>query len=83
MDSILHPDVDMIWNFWPFTIVVWLPIRGALNFILLPAYVLTWWYSTLWNLINENVWRFFYYSFWVGFIISESLLTWFIPFYFL
>ena len=78
-----HPIVEIFWNFWPFTFFFWLPARFGLNSIFLPLWLLTWWYSTLWNLINESIWRIFYWAFWLIFIASESLLTWFVPLFFL
>ena len=50
-----HPIVDIIWNFWPVSMIVITPLRVSLNIIFFPIYFFTWWTPLLWNFIFENM----------------------------
>ena len=50
----LHPNIAIIWNFWPLSMLVWTPLRVALNVVFSPIYVFTFWIPFLWNLIFEE-----------------------------
>ena len=49
--TITHPDIKMIWNFFPFDFIIWGPIKWTLNvlgfFFWLPA----WPFYEMWNVI--------------------------------
>ena len=47
-----HPDVGIIWNFYPFNWFVLPPIDWLLNIILFPITLLTWPLWVLWNLFT-------------------------------
>ena len=49
-----HPNVDIIWNFFPLSLLVWNPIRAALNFIFGILYVPFLPVIILWNLFPEG-----------------------------
>ena len=49
-----HPDVELIWNIWPLSVVVITPIREALNFLFALINIWVWWVPVLWNLLLEN-----------------------------
>ena len=53
---ITHPEVEVLWNVWPFTIFFWTPVRLVLNFFFLfldiPLFFM--WYP--WNLFAETNW---------------------------
>ena len=56
METIIdhHPSVDIIWNFFPLSLLVWNPIRAALNFIFMVFYVPALPIITIWNLFPEG-----------------------------
>ena len=52
MESIInHPDVEMIWNFWPLDLVLWFPLKTSLNIIFFWAYPFFFPFFTVWNFI--------------------------------
>ena len=78
------PDVQYIWNIWPYTWlpVFWLVPRTLLNIIIFPIYLVVWWVPILWNFIFEELTRLAWYgSAWlvIGFGQTWMLLN---PFYF-
>ena len=60
MESISnHPNVELFWNIWPISLLVWLPFRWILNFIIFPIYIFTWWVPFGSNLIFETLFAVF------------------------
>ena len=52
--SLHHPDVDMVWNIWPFTLIVWMPYRLLLNIVFSAIYFPSWWLWYGWDLFWES-----------------------------
>ena len=48
-----HPKVEWIWNFWPYTMIIWNPFREMLNVPLAPWRLFFWWVEDIWNFIPE------------------------------
>ena len=54
MESIInHPDVEMIWNFWPFDLILWFPLKFSLNSVFFWAYPFFLPFFTIWNFIPQ------------------------------
>ena len=74
----MHPDVDIIWNIWPLTLIIWWPIRVPLNFLFAILYVpLAWtWYGwdLFWETITGTIFGFFMGIF--GAIVAALGLFW-------
>ena len=47
-----HPDVDIIWNFWPFNFIIWIPIGEILNALIWPITLFTWPLWWIWNTLT-------------------------------
>ena len=47
-----HPRVEFVWNMWPITMVLPLPVIIILNFIFFPLMFFTWWIPVVWNLVT-------------------------------
>ena len=52
--SLHHPDVDMIWNVWPFTLIFWMPYRLLLNLVFGAIYIPLAWTWYFWDLFWES-----------------------------
>ena len=52
LESLHSHDVSIIWNFWPLTWVIPLPIAIVLNIIFWPLTLLLWWTWTIWNFVT-------------------------------
>ena len=50
-----HPLLQLLWNYWPFSILFLTPLRLLLNFLLSPLNFFVWWIPLLWNLIMETI----------------------------
>ena len=48
-------DVSIIWDVWPFRILVWWPLRFALDIVFLPIFLLTLIPVTFWNFIPTTI----------------------------
>ena len=71
MDSITsHPNVDVIWNVWPLTLIVWMPYRLLFNVVFMYFYVPMSWSWFLWDLFWESLTAVF---FWLFYMIPEIL----------
>ena len=53
MDLIHHPSVEILWNYWPLTMVVWTPFRLVLNAIFFLPNILSAPVSAVWNIGPE------------------------------
>ena len=69
-----HPNLTLIWNYWPFSMFFWTPVRMSLNLLFSPINLLLWWIPLLWNLFTETtffilfVWALsFFNAFWLAF----------------
>ena len=49
-----HPNVDIIWNFFPLSLLVWNPIRMFLNFIFMVLYIPSLPIIIIWNIFPEG-----------------------------
>ena len=47
-----HPDVDIIWNFWPLNVIIWIPIGEILNALIWPITLFTWPLWWIWNTLT-------------------------------
>ena len=69
-----HPNVEIIWNFYPFNWFILPPLSWTLNIIILPVTLLTWPLWEGWNLLNL-FWAILFFPAWlVGFTIYSTLL---------
>ena len=77
-----HPNVEFIWNFWPFTWIVWTPFRELFNVIMYITFPVTLGFvglENVWNFIPETTFNLLnltcglvlYYLMW-GIIIKEE-----------
>ena len=55
LSSIIYPNVDIIWNFFPITLLVWNPFRAILNTIFFWLYIPFLPFITLWNFLPETI----------------------------
>ena len=55
MDNIIHPNVSIIWNFWPLSLVLWFVARAPLNFFLLPLWIISVPFYELWNFVPDSL----------------------------
>ena len=51
----IHPTLQLLWNYWPFSMVFLTPIRILLNILFPPLNIFVWWIPLLWNLITETI----------------------------
>ena len=47
------PNVELVWNYWPFTIVFISPLRAVMNFVFFLPWVITVPLETIWNVPFE------------------------------
>ena len=55
-----HPQVSILWNFWPIYPFVWTSIRVVLNIIFFPLYIFTLIPQILWNIVPQSITWFLY-----------------------
>ena len=53
MEEAHHPDVEVIWNYWPFTMIFITPIRVPLNALFFIINIFSAPVSAIWNLGPE------------------------------
>ena len=49
--TINHPDVNMIWNFFPFDFIVWAPVKWFLNLIGFTFWLPAFPFYEMWNVL--------------------------------
>ena len=54
LSKMTYPNVDIIWNFFPLTLIVWNPFRAILNAIFFIVYIPFLPFITLWNFFPET-----------------------------
>ena len=59
MESTLHPNVDLFWNFFPITWYIWTPFRVFLNIIFFIPQFFAWPFEIVWNFIPESLFNLF------------------------
>ena len=77
-----HPDISLIWNIWPLTILVWTPVRVFLNGLFFLLYFWVWWWPFLWNLLLETGVAFNTSYYFLLFLVVQFPLWLLGPFYF-
>ena len=50
-----HPEVSLIWNYFPITLVFWTPIREIANVWFFLPRILTYWLELVWNSLFESL----------------------------
>ena len=84
--EISHPNVEFIWNIWPFSLFIWAPFRLVGNIFILPIYILVWWMPILWNLIFEEIQRAIWFGFaWIFIGLGQTWMNinpFFFPIYY-
>ena len=80
----MYPRVETFWNWWPFPLLVWTPIRVVLNIFFFPLYFLFWYLQFIWNFIPEVIplWLFTilnnafnFIAFWLGLVWFPFTVT--------
>ena len=76
------PDVQLIWNIFPLTLLVWAPVRFLGNLFFFPIYAFLWWVPAMPNFIFETMFILAQIVGW-GFFFMITFPLNIIPFYFL
>ena len=66
MEASNHPNVEIFWNYYPFTVLFITPIREVLNLLTLELNRIVFWLPQLfWNMVPE-----------FGVVLLMSILAW-------
>ena len=69
-----HPNVEIIWNFYPFNWFILPPLSWTLNVIILPVTLVIWPLWEIWNFLNL-FWAVLFFPAWlIGFIFYNITL---------
>jgi hypothetical protein len=75
--------VEILWNYWPFSDLVWWPIKNVLNLLFFPFQFFLWPTQVIWNFVPYQFEASIYvlsllpFASWIFFYIAN------LPFYFL
>ena len=74
----------MLWNFFPFDLVLWWPIKALLNAVLFPLWIISFPFYELWNFLPNSAWMLLWLVcsilFWPVLIFLIFLTTVFLTF---
>jgi hypothetical protein len=68
-------DVEMIWNYFPFSFVIPWDAQLVLNILIFPVYFLLWWHPLYWNLVPGSILVFLVILIWIPFFIANIVFT--------
>ena len=89
MDNIIHPNVSIIWNFWPLSLLLWFVARAPLNIAFLPLWIISVPFYEVWNFIPDTLSLAAYFGCLVALptlfvlLLVEIFLLFFIPYVYL
>ena len=70
-----HPLVELFWNYWPYTVLIWNPFRTVLNLPFFPIRLFWWFTEDLWNFIPELMIFVIMQFFFIGYICDGKDCT--------
>ena len=71
----IHPEVQFVWDFWPFNLLIWWPIRAVLNLIFFWAWPFVLPFYTVWNFIPTTAGIIAWFT--LGFSLLVSSIVFF------